>query len=571
MMKYNKINMDAFYASRWKDSNLARGAFDARLAIAGGSGNEKDADSPAVDAGSKDFLNGGTTKTVKVSGNDQPDNNAPFELGGYDNYDPQNGNAIVAWESSSVTSGNNDDLDVGYHYGGAGYDSDGDFCIIPDDYETAVTLRHPKEAVNDDMDFSTTINGNSVDFKPEITSASGFAHQQSDIASSEYNGSDITIACFASDEIEDTSTNLNHRALLWRRFRGGDDACGVIGNEFTTAEGGDPKIVSVAMTTGKNSSGDMDKPIYAAAAACCGDWELVEPIKEKLEIRVYRYDPSPEGWTLVGEYIKNLDSEPDVIQDIALAADESQNEEDLIVFWTYDPKAGDNKKTTYGFRIDNAATLTSGNEVTITNPSNFVRNEDTGESIDAEWDGNISKPRLTWTEKNLNGKYATWSARVTFHPSTGHPNGTSNEYQILSDSSNDSVNPRICVSEADGVYNSTTDDIAESFVGVTCNDDAIRIDLQASSSSDNWQSPETYKSDITDKEMDVTYRIIGDPRHLFGCSSGDLYFDNKIIDNDNYMKAVKICTNKNNRRDVYTTYHIGSSSSAKLIIRQIIP
>ena len=203
------------------------------------------------------------------------------------------------------------------------------------------------------------------------------------------------------------------------------------------------------------------------------------------------------------------------------------------MFWTYDPKnVNDDLKKIYGFRINNAATLSTGNEVTISQPGDYVVFADTGESIDAEWDGEtgVNVPRITWTEKNASGKYETMSARVTFSLQTGHADGVQLPQAIKSDDDYDTKNPRICVSEADGVYNSTTDDIAESFVGVTCNDDAIRIDLQASSSSDNWQSPETYKSDITDKEMDVTYRIIGDPRHLFGCSSGDLYFDNKIID-----------------------------------------
>jgi hypothetical protein len=59
-------NVDAYYATRWYAGNLARSAYDGRVA-AYGSGSAK---SPAVDAGSRDFLNGGSTKTDLRSQNE---------------------------------------------------------------------------------------------------------------------------------------------------------------------------------------------------------------------------------------------------------------------------------------------------------------------------------------------------------------------------------------------------------------------------------------------------------------------------------------------------------------------
>ena len=98
------FDMDAYYASRWHDDNLSRGAFDARLYAAGGAGYEEDADSPAVDAGSKDFLNGGSTSTNCTLATDvffpnTPDNEPPNKLGEMDNKDSSGD--IVPWEDPS--------------------------------------------------------------------------------------------------------------------------------------------------------------------------------------------------------------------------------------------------------------------------------------------------------------------------------------------------------------------------------------------------------------------------------------------------------------------------------------
>jgi len=248
---------------------------------------------------------------------------------------------------------------------------------------------------------------------------------------------------------------------------------------------------------------------------------------------------------------------------VAIAADG----DDLVVLWITEYYTGNDN--IWGYKIEDAATRTG--KCTFGETGTEVDDGDFGDIINADWDTdtNVDVPRITWLEKT-GSYYDTWAARVTFDAQTGHPNGTQYPYEIFDDASHDSYNPCITVSHAQGVYTSTTDNIYEAFTSLTCDGEAVRVDLQASSGSDSWQTPDEFKSSITNKENNITYRYLGPPKYVCA-TSYEIHTDHETLDSGSFnsLEGVKICTNRDNTKDMFVTYN--NKNKDRILIMQLEP
>jgi hypothetical protein len=330
--------MDAWFASRWHDDNLARGAFDARLALAGGSGNKLDADSPSVDAGSKDWLSGGTTSTENEilegvaipDGDYKSDNPPPKMLGDFDN---QNASGDVkSWEDEdSNTYGTKDELDMGYHYWGIGYHwvTGVGYPITYDldEMEIPVTLRHPKHAFGK---FEYYVYDDDYEFYPYVDDDLSYDFQKLAVSSNIYNQKEETIACFSATH-SGTINNQQYMMLCYHRFREDSMAFDPMIDMFVsytdpvTSGWFTPYLGAVDLATEEN------QPTYLAALIIWFDQYLFT----RYEIDIYRYQPDDEEekWHKIAQKEAELDNSGLTLQyfdDVALAVDGN----DLLGFWT---------------------------------------------------------------------------------------------------------------------------------------------------------------------------------------------------------------------------------------------
>jgi len=548
------FDRDAWYSVRWASDNLARAAF-ASLGV-----------SPAVNAGSKDWLNGGFTNTFTQIVNNgsmdfwiysQADNIPPVEMGGYDNYD-RNVTGPVPWESEgAMTNGAGDDLDIGYHYGAACYTvtelgQNSQFTVDPDNIAFAVTLRHPKEAVGT-MPYE--IENQTYNIAPDIT-----AYRKLAIASGTYQGETKTIACFSSPMTE--VGNCNYSLVMYKIFRGDTTSYGCAAQDMS--EEADHIDSKIAMTAGSGAEySTMSEPIYLAAGFIRA-YNTPESHKQSI-IDVYRYEPTgdPDVWIHIGTCTMG-GTDTSVLMDISLAA--SGN--DLSVFWLYDKYVYPGyKREIWGYKIADAATRTTSQNFAPSIPIYYEISGNTiGLTINTDQDGQGDNTvRITWTEKlsGQNQKYRSHAGNVVYL--SGQPNSIS-PYEDLSYSVEaDMVYPIIAINQSN-----YRDNLAFCQYGYDhqSSGNLSRRDL----SSGVWQPPvNRAETGLEYSATSMTYRYFGTPRQIWRYGGTTLRTEHDDVCNFPYYAPVivKIVTDRSNRMDIFATY--GYYNDNICLIQQLEP
>jgi len=549
------FDRDAWYAIRWASENLARAAF-ASLGV-----------SAAVNAGSKDWLNGGFTNTFTQIVNNgsmdfwiysQADNIPPVEMGGYDNYD-RNVTGPVPWESEgAMTNGAGDDLDIGYHYGAACYTvtelgQNSQFTVDPDNIAFAVTLRHPKEAVGT-MPYE--IENQTYNIAPDIT-----AYRKLAIASGTYQGETKTIACFSSPMTE--VGNCNYSLVMYKIFRGDTTSYGCAAQDMS--EEADHIDSKIAMTAGSGAEySTMSEPIYLAAGFRRA-YNTPESHKQSI-IDVYRYEPTgdPDVWIHIGTCTMG-GTDTSVLMDISLAA--SGN--DLSVFWLYDKYVYPGyKREIWGYKIADAATRTTSQNFAPSIPIYYEISGNTiGLTINTDQDGQGDNTvRITWTEKfsGQNQKYRSHAGNVVYDI-TGQPNSISPSEDLSYSVEADMVYPIIAINQSN-----YRDNLAFCQYGYDhqSSGNLSRRDL----SSGVWQPPvNRMETGLEYSATSMTYRYFGTPRQIWRYGGTTLRTEHDDVCNFPYYAPVivKIVTDRSNRMDIFATY--GYYNDNICLIQQLEP
>ena len=114
----------------------------------------------------------------------------------------------------------------------------------------------------------------------------------------------------------------------------------------------------------------------------------------------------------------------------------------------------------------------------------------------------------------------------------------------------------------------------EAFAGYIYNFSTIRVDCEVDEfGGDNWQSPVTLDQGyVYPWETWVTYRAFGTPRQIW-IQSSKIYTENGVLDPFDYRnsRGVKVCTNRNNRKDIYSSYSQYANENCKIMIQQLEP
>lgn len=300
----NFMNMDVWYAMRWSEGNLASSIYDCRYFHAMNEGWQEGwglvPASPAVDAGSKDWLNGGFTNTDYFSA----DNPAPLNFGDPDNLDG-NGNP-TAWDDSDKH------LDIGYHYGAADQTKDSS--------TTYTTLRHPKERI-------PSFDG----ISPNVSSSDDMI-----LVSGKYDettGKDTTIAIYKG-----TTTN-NQIPICYKLFRGSDTEIGMI---YDIPVAGEHQNHMITGTSGP-ANDSKQGAIYVAV----NDWYFLKPATKSYyfnywRINIYRYDTtvSPSPWQkikqIVPQVLNEFSFQPEEMPYLSQPLGLTAKGNNLWVFWLFE-------------------------------------------------------------------------------------------------------------------------------------------------------------------------------------------------------------------------------------------
>ncbi len=383
----NYFNQDAYYSLRWDTTNpagmyqLARSAYDAAGA------------SPAIDEGSRDFLNNGYTST---------------DLGNIaDEYDQTNPNRDNPNTSEDTDDSLYERLDIGYHYFGS--------------------LRHPRERIPAIPVFVALEPWEepywyTPNFKVQK------AHQVA-IASGPYNPDpeidfpDTTIAAFGANYIHYGSY---YAFLLFHQFRSQNNngAIYVYGpfDEFRF-----PEIDRVAMT----ASTENDNPAGVIYAACTVNWYdslEVERHRGQTQLNVYRYN-NDGTWTLIGQYTLTDPGAAPACLEVALAVRNQGARQDLWVFWT-EGFIGD-LGFIFGDRIQNAATLAGPQALVGVPLRGLIMAYDQAQALDADWDREwyqhpSGNPRIIWSQITDYERWGVYESWVRLDLQTGDPTNLGN-------------------------------------------------------------------------------------------------------------------------------------------------
>jgi len=428
---------------------------------------------------------------------------------------------------------------------------------------SAVTLRHPKECAGVIPYYIESLNMD-YDFKPEVGQA-----KQLSLASSVYDGEQITITCFPSDEFENGEYEdpdfSAHRLILFKRMRGGSDSYGDVAHWTTTEHC--PMSMKTTMTTGVGASGTMEEPIYLATNVVCTrpDNGFGSPIKFS-HLRIYRYEPDPESWVEIGNYNWTQEGVK-FINDVALSAVLDLNGgDDLIVFWMQDCESQDN---IHGFRIEDAATRNNSLDINeyieyyeIDTVVYYYSN--IGPVINADWDESqyVKKPRLTWTQYN-GSVYETRVARVELD-AYGQPDSLT--YTDSISGSENSANPILVMNR------SKQTDSYDAFTMFYENSSVCRSDLLIINGVDDWQSAVTVDEGygLIPQEHALTYRYFGVPLNLWK-RSGVIQADHRIISDSNDAIKPILSTNRNNRKDIFCSFAEDDGLYQGIIIKHLEP
>jgi hypothetical protein len=91
---------------------------------------------------------------------------------------------------------------------------------------------------------------------------------------------------------------------------------------------------------------------------------------------------------------------------------------------------------------------------------------------------------------------------------------------------------------------------------------------------DTWQEPVTVdeESGMYPWGTWVTYRAFGSPRQIW-IKSNKIYTENGVLDpvDSRDPSGVKLCTNRNNRIDIYSSFSQYTGDNRKIMIHQLEP
>jgi len=573
---WDSCNMDPWYAIRWYEGTPAMSAYDARLYMAGGEGHETEVDSPAVDAGSKDWLNGGTTVSQLAYGYYQQDNIAPPIRGGYDNYDPNNNNEPIAWEGCGITAGTADDIDIGYHYWGSCFNEDDEFTVDNSLTAKAVTLRHPKQAFGKIENVMITIDNVNYyrDFHPSVEplELGNIPYKKLAVSSNIHNNKEETIACFATNRVHiDVSSNdYEYIMLCYTRFRDDSQNFNPQIEMFMSYTDDEvwfsPSLGSVALATSEG------EPTYLAALITWYDNSLFG----RYQINVYRYQPdnANEKWhKIAAKYSELYDCgiSKQGYMDVSLTVDG----DDVIVFWTLNDEVL--QSSICGYRIENASTI-SYDSGFATGMMDFwrVNDENVLSMLSADWDPHtgVQTARVVWQEF-INNKAVIWPGWVTFDLD-GQPDGMiiyDYENPISGSSSYSAMNPVVVVNRPSlpGLNMSNT---YEAFAGYALGSSIKQNDCNVINSVDVWYNPVQVNQNQSASHDDtsLTYRAFGNTKHIWRYNDM-VYLDNYILNDRETIgaKALKLTTNRENRTEIYGSYLQYYGDDAKIMIQQLEP
>ncbi len=557
---YNFFNQDAYYAERWADNNLARCAYYGRYVRYGSS--HEDARSPAIDTGSRDFLNSGYTST-DVGSITFPD------LTDVKRDNPCSSNEAEAPDTLTVLQSR---MDIGYHYFGS--------------------MRHPKEEVDDILDGGTywvTIwNPEAeefVDFPvtniiPDINEGHRLA-----IASGNYTyttAEDRTLICFATNEhwleFEDSEIPpFTVRFVGWQEFRTGN--MGIMTEILPYFRYNDPPGawevynggVSCLGMTAADYMGNAE--IYSAISICWGNL-MDEP--DSSQIRVFHYDPAETPvWQLIGWRTVSITEQrpqPMGFFDVALAG----YGPDVWVFWTYhDP----NEEILPPERIEGCCIVNAVSNPSIILPAVPLRslNRRAGNfdvRLDADWDDQLESeipgvdglPRIVWYDQ-IEGGYeddnVVRSARVILDDYPGSP--TYKQPDDLAQRTNittvvrDYTYPGFTVNKYDrddpNLYQPDSYRAYSCFQHSTYEIEASDLEVDVGD-QDQWQDIyDIAPSENNPRLPDVTYRAFAEPRYCYYRGiGGGVYTTTELISTTVYARFPRLTTNQANRSDIFLAH-----------------
>jgi hypothetical protein len=372
------FNQDAYYSLRWDTTHPggryqpARSAYDAAGA------------SPALDAGSRDFLNNGYTSTnfqeadLSNPGDEDRDNRS---------YDPENPDQIT--DPSLYTR-----LDIGFHYFGS--------------------LRHPRERIPAISLYLPLEQGEQPAwYTPAFKVETG--HRVA-IASGSYNSGnefpDTTIATFCANYAR-SGPDRWYPFFLFHQFRSQNNNGMIDGPYQPFGTYHFPMIDRIAMT----ASTENDNPAGVIYAACTVNWydslAAANENRGQTQLNVYRYNNNGT-WTLIGQLTITDPGAAPACLEVALAVRNQSARQDLWVFWTegfigYEGYI-------YGARIEDAA-MRAGEQALAGVPLRpLIMAYDQLQALDADWDRNwwqypSGNPRIIWsqdTQYDCYGVYESW-------------------------------------------------------------------------------------------------------------------------------------------------------------------
>jgi len=540
----NYFDQDAYYAERWAQNNVARSAYEGRLDWYG---TPEDARSPGVDAGSRDLLNDGYTKTIVNLGNPSDSNR----------------------DNPNTSSGTDDSLllrmDIGYHYFGS--------------------LRHPRENVE-------TILVEDFSAYPRIQ----YAHHLA-LASAKFdpNQNDTTILTYrfgveAGGEPPDPP--LRTEIWLYKIFR--DSSPGSQGHlekfdRLFLFGPMDPRITATAMTSVPNSS---EGTIYAACTVNWWKYVYVPPpgtsyyVPFRLELDIWRYKEGSGRKKICSIFqqipIEGLSNGASA-NDVALVA----RNDDLWVFYTKNSYVGATPQETgiIAVYLKDAATW---NEEYLMSPNfhGLIRNLNTVKEhaltepmqewedpaqIDVSWDdqeqggypGATGLPHIIWWDLEADGNQWIRSAWVQLAPDGRPRDITETQKVIMSPREqfwlpaievNDYDDQKFSISDAKRAFASSRRSVNQPKI------QGYQLPWPPPDPNNPWE-----QIAITDRNNslspDTTFRAFATPRFSF-VNGGEIFTNTEhvygtISNPENKKIFTRITTNTGNLTDVFLIYSFG--------------
>ena len=144
------------------------------------------------------------------------------------------------------------------------------------------------------------------------------------------------------------------------------------------------------------------------------------------------------------------------------------------------------------------------------------------------------------------------------------------EHIISDNTENDTIRPILVVNQG-----TSSGDIFEAFTCYTHENSSYQVNLNVVSGSDVWSDPYDISNNVVSGESDITYQTFGTSRNIWIDTIGgkEIISTNTGIIDDFNRKTVgsKICTNQENKREIYCAYKQYLNDDQKIMIQQLEP